>query len=332
MQTTPSNLAFFYTALETRFWTAYTAAAEWHEQVCNIFPVGTEQWVSGWMDILPKFRLWQGPRKTQAPALETYLVPIDPYELTVGVDMFKIMDDKYQLYYPISSQMGLQGRKLWDYQLRDLLQNTGIQTGSRQNGTDGNANFYTLHPVNVYDASFGTYSNDYRGTFTSNGVVCGGPLTSANAFATLWQDMSARPSPNGETLGLNPDRLMHAPMLRQTANTVLQAQFIGAPQLGYLGSGSGAAGTMVGATENMVRGWATAMNVPDLSAQPTTWYLTCEHGGLKPFSILLREAPNFVARLSPTDPIVFEQHQYAFGSWARGNPAWSLPFLSSISS
>ncbi len=98
MQLTTANLKYFFTALETRFWQAYKAAPTWHQQIATEYPVGTEQWVSGWIGMLNKMRVWDGPRIVNTPAPQTYLVPIQPFELTWGIDKFKIEDDTHGIY------------------------------------------------------------------------------------------------------------------------------------------------------------------------------------------------------------------------------------------
>jgi phage major head subunit gpT-like protein len=335
MLLTPQNLSFFFNTLETRYWLAYTKAPRFIDEIATTYNVDSEQWVSGWLDQVPKFRRWDGARVTRSPAPETYIVPIDAYELTLNVDQFKIMDDKMGIYGSTAVRLAQQAAKNWDYQLRDLLQNTGVQTGARQYGTDGNLNFYTAHPVNVYNSAAGTFTNDYRGGFVSGSLTLGGALTSSNALASIWQNMSAIPDQSGEPLGIMPNKLMVPSQLRQTSVTLLQGMFVGQPQVGFLGSGTGAGATLIGTTDNVAtRGLMEMLLIPELNAQPTTYYtLDTQHaGGIKPFSLLLRQAPNFVYIIDPTHPYVFGQHQYVWGSYMRGNPAWAFPFLSSISS
>lgn len=324
MLITPANLSFFFTNLETRFWSAYSSAPTWADKVASTFNVETEQWVSGWMGMLDAYREWIGPRIVHQPAPQTYMVQIQNFELTESIDQFKLQDDTYGIYFPTVAFMGEQARKIYDYQLRNLLQNTGSQTGSRQNGLDGLTHWNTAHPVDFYDSSKGTYSNDFRGGFAVNGVTVGGGLA-VNSFSTLWEEIASRKSESGEALGLMADQTMVAPQLKITASTLLQAQFFGAPVVGGL-TGN------VGSTENMLRGWTDLLVNPDLAAQPTTWYMLVANKPVKPFSMLLREAPDFVYRIQPQDPIVFDTHQLVYGSRARLAPAWGLAFLSAISS
>jgi phage major head subunit gpT-like protein len=329
MLITPANLSFFFTDLETRFWTAYRVAEEWSSKVSTVYNVGTEQWVSGWIGMLDTYREWVGPRKTHQPAPQTYLVPIKAWELTEEIDQFKLEDDQMGIYMPTVAFMGMQAKKLYDYKLRDLLFNQGAMTGPFQNGTDGLTNWNTAHPVNFWDASFGTYSNDYRGN--SGTTVSPGGAFGTNAFNTLWEDHASRKGENGEALGITPDLSMFPVQLKAPAMTVLQSQFYAPPQMGVLGSGSGGNAPFVGAMDNVLRGWTDVLINVDLSAQPTTWFMLTTRAPIRPFSMLLRTAPDFVPRVTPDDPVVFDEHKILYGSRARFTPAWGLPWLSSIS-
>lgn len=336
-QISTANLPFFFTALETRFWQAYKVTERWSDQIATTYSVGTEQWVSGWIGMLNKMRVWDGPRIVNTPAPQTYLVPIQPFELTWAIDRFKLDDDQHGIYQAEFEYQALQAKKWPDYQLRDLIFNLGAWTGNAQIGTDGVTNWNTAHPVNPYDASYGTYSNDFRnGGFTVDGELIGGALT-PNGFNSLWSQMSMRKSDNGEALGIVPDLVVCSPVLRAAAMTILNAQFIASASIG--GIGTGAIGTsnapLVGATDNPFKGAADMLVVADFmtnAATQNSWMLMqTKNMPVKPLSWLLRMAPEMTPRVAPSDPSVFDLHQYLYGVTARGAPAWSLPFLSSIS-
>jgi len=256
--------------------------------------------------------------------LETYRVKVQNFEKTLGVDQFKLKDDKYGLYYPIAANYALQSAKWPDYQVRDLLRNQRSQTGARQNGIDGLTHWNTAHPIDFYDASKGTYSNDFRGGFTVDGVSSGGALNGPNPFNTLWQAFSNRKAPNGEALGIEPDLTMTPSQLKATILTILQAQFFAPAAMGNLTG-------QVGALDNPLKGWTDILVNKDIQGDATTWYMFFVGGPIKPLSWILREAPDFVARIRPDDPVVFDTHTYLFGSMSRGTPAWSFPWLSAIS-
>ncbi len=331
-----SNLNLFFTAMETRFWQAYKVAAPWSTQLATPFPVGTEQWVSGWTGMLEKMREWVGPRIVRTPAPQTYMVPMQVFELTWGIDKFKLKWDQHGIYGSHFAHHGTQNAKWPDYQLRDLIFGLGSQGGSRQLGTDGLSHWNTAHLVDVYDAGKGTYCNDFRGGVTVDGVNVGGAL-SPNAFKTLFANMSTRKSDNGEALGLVPDLVVGSSMLKGEMDVVLKNQFIAPSQYGGIGTGpvGTANGPFVGAMNNPTMGWADSLIVPDFAITAATqsqWLLLQTKGmPMLPFSWLLNQAPTLTPRTDPADPVVFDTRQFVYGSEAVGAPAWSLPFLSSIS-
>lgn len=337
MQITTANLKFFFTTQETIFWQAYKTAPTWYNRITTTYPVRTEQWVSGWLGMMQKAREWDGPRIVNTPAPQTYLVPIRNYELTWAIDKFKLEDDQFGIYSAQFAYQAMQLAKWPDYQIRDLLFGLGAYTGGAQVGVDGVTNWNTAHPVNPYDASYGTYSNDYRGGgFTVDGTLVGGALT-PNGFNTLYSQMSMFKADNGEALGLVPDLVVCSPLLRAQAMTILNAQFIASATIGSIGTG--AVGTnnapLVGATDNPLKGAADVLVVPDFMTNGDTqasWIL-CQTNNvpIKPFSWLLRKAPVVTPRIAPDDPIVFDAHQFVYGAEMRGAPAWALPWLACIS-
>jgi hypothetical protein len=237
--------------------------------------------------------------------------------------------------------MGMQAMKLPDYQIRDLILNQGSWTGGFQTCLDGTNFWGTSHPVNYWDPSMGTYANDYTGGgVTVNNQVIGGGLA-FGAFATVWEDMTRRKNESGEAWGVIPDMAMTGPILKIAMDTLLQSQFIGAPQIGQLGSGGGANAAMVGSTSNQMRAWTDSFMWEDLSSStligtsPNTydqvWYMLSTKGPVKPFAWLMRQAPDFTYRIRPDDPVVFEKHQFQYGSVARGSAAFGFPQTASRS-
>jgi phage major head subunit gpT-like protein len=331
MLITPTNLSLFFSTLETKFWTAYETAPVWHNDFATMYNATSEQFVAGWIGMVDKYRYWAGSRVTHQPAPQTYTVQIQPFELTEQVDQFKLLDDQYGINYATVPFMGMQAKKVYDYQLRDLILNLGVQTGGLQNGLDGLTHWNTAHPIDYWDSSKGTYCNDFRGGgFTVNSITVGGAF-GTNSFNTLWEEFASRKSESNEPLGLLPNMTMTPPQLKAAAQTVLQSTFYAPPQMGTMGSGSGANAPFVGAMENPLKGWTDLAINPDLATSPTTWFMLQTNGPIKPFGIALREAPNFVYRVDPTDPVVFDRHTYLYGSYARFAPMWSFAWLSAIS-
>jgi len=342
MLLTPQNLNIFFTGLETRFSQAYDATPVVADKISTTFPVGTEAWISGWMGMVDKMREWVGPRITRQPGPQTYLVPIQNFELTQSIDQFKLQDDTYGIYNPTITNMGVQARKWPDYQLRDLLQNQGSQVGSRQLTLDGLTHFNTAHPISYWDASRGTFPNDYTGGgVVINGQTVGGQL-SVTAFATVWQDMARRKTESGEPWGIVPNLAMSGTMMKLAFDVILQSQFMGSTQFQQLGGGTnpGPNAPFFGSTSTVTNAYADYLMFPELggpqavggTTMDNVWYLMDTKKTIKPLSWLLRQAPDFTYRNNPQDPVVFDTHTFQLGSVARGAPAWGFPHFISRSS
>lgn len=347
MLVTPSNLNILFTEVQTTYQYAYSAADVYYPKFSTTFGVASEVWLQAWIGMVDKLREWNGPRVVRTPAPQTYQVPIKLFELTEGIDKFKVLDDTYGVYNPVIMNMGISAAKHPDYQFRDLLQNQGSWSGIFQNGTDLLTHWNTAHPVDFYDPSKGTYPNDYTsGGVTINSQLIGGAL-SANAFATVVEDMSRRKNESGEAQRVMASLSLSPVMLKLAFMTILNAQFMGLPVIGNLGTGTvptpgstaNANAPMVGSSENVMKGWTDLLVWPDLGGSTAigggtydqVWYVLDTMKPVKPFSWLLRMAPTFAFLISPTDPVVFNTHQFQYGVEARGSAAWAPPFLSSRS-
>src|ERR1041385_5129191 len=131
MITTPANLQFFFTNLEANyFWKAYYDAPLWWQKIATRVPTSSEFHLFGWMGRLDTMREWTGARVVHTPGTQTYIVPVQKYELTESIDKFKLEDDTYGIYFPIVENMGKAIAKKPDYSMRDLIKGVGEQPAS----------------------------------------------------------------------------------------------------------------------------------------------------------------------------------------------------------
>lgn len=324
----PANRSIFFGNVSMRFKAAYATimAMAWAPTVATIETMASETIYFGWTGNLKRAREWIDSRHVDEFGPRTYALSARLWEKTVSVDELELEDDQYGLLSDAPMRVGQMLAKERDYQLRDLWFNLGSQQGAYQTGVDGVAHWGTTHPVNFWDSSFGTYTNDYRGAagVTSNGVAnVGGPLDPV-AYMKLRQDVMMRKSESGEAIGLNPNVLMHGPMLDTTAKTILQAEYF-SPATFYGSTGN------VGNVQNLLRNTAVATLNQDFPAGSLDWLVLCTCHGILPFTIGMRRAERITPLVSPTDPNVFFEHKIIVGGDARWVPGWGLPFLSSIS-
>jgi phage major head subunit gpT-like protein len=347
MQVTPANLSILFSTVETNWSLAYSLAPVVWDKIATQYPVGSEQWVSAWLTMMPKYREWLGSRVVHTPSPQTYTVPIKLFEDTMGIDKFKIEDDQFGVFGPIVLHFAMEAAKWPDYQLRDLIQNSGSWTGIFQNGLDNLTYWNTAHPVNFWDSSMGTYPNDFTGGGqTVNGINIGGAL-SPNAFQTVFNNMGTRKNESGESAGASPNLSMGGTQLKFGLQSLLQSQFLGMPSIGQIGTGNfptaGQAlpvnAPLVGASENMLKGLTDLLIWDDLGGSTTVgggtydqiFYLLTTNKIVRPFAWLLRKAPDFIPQTRPTDPNVVNTHTFQWNSEARGSAAWGFPLFGSRS-
>jgi phage major head subunit gpT-like protein len=337
MALTPAQYTAFITNVDT------TASAVWAEQDAEEtegrwstdHPMpGGSQLTLGWTGMMPKARPWFGSRVMYEPAGQTYTVSPIPYELTYTIDQF-VLDDSdvntMSIFWRMLPDMARQWRRQRCYETRDLLENTGVFTGSRQNGWDGLTYFNTAHPIDIYNTAFnpnnvlfsgGTYCNDFIGGQTINGVTLGGALTTVS-FSGLIEYMAMIPAEDGETLGIRPDALMVPETLKVEAQFILKATMLAPPVYGAWSQSA----NQVGASDNMLARMGVEPVVNPFLKKTTRYYLFDTKRAFRPLLWVTREAPRTVPRVNPNDPIVFDQHRYAWGGWDRVCPAWGPSFL-----
>ena len=327
----PSNFGYFVSDLNAAFGTVYETdpLEDNFAQVVTEVPVTTEQLVIIWQGVMPKARVWYGPRVVNSPALQTQTYVPLPYEITYAIDQFISNDDIHNVYFRILPDLVRQTRRWQAYETRDLLENAGAYTGSKQLGLDGLTYFNTAHLIDFYNSGAGTYCNDFSGggqnvTYTkANGgtvsILTGGAF-GVTSFKTLFEYMMTIKGEDGERLGVRPQTLMHPVNLKGEVEVVLRNTFFAPPAWGNVTS-------QVGAAENAWRRYGCTPHQNDFLNDPQMWYLADTSRAYKPLGFGLREAWSVVPRNQPSDPMVWDLHQIAWGGRARGMPFWGYSWL-----
>ncbi len=334
-QFNPLNIQYFFTMADVRFQQGIRNAPLWSSELLTVYQAETEQVLQGWMEMPDNMRPWRGAREVQDPAPQTYQVPLSPWEITMGIDRFAFMFDRWGIYAPMAQRIGQKTAKLQDYATRDLLQGNGeLGAAPYTNGPDGLTFWNTAHPVDYWDASKGTYCNNYGSAgVTVNGQTVGGTF-SVNAFASVWYDMAARQNASAEAIGVTPNRILVPPQLRFQAGVVCQNSMFAPQSILTLGGGNvptpgsptPANAPFVGAMDNPLRGACDVRFTADLANQPTAWYMADTSDIMKPLGWAQHTAPTFVVRNAETDPVVFDQHRYLMGAFAIAVPHWGFSF------
>lgn len=321
MHITPANMALFFTGLSATFWQAYGQAVPFASQLSMRKPSSTEIEKDGWMGKIPTMRKWVGSKVIQNVAARSYTLENFPWELTLSIDKHKIQDDTYGIYAPTVQFMGMQSAKWADYMIADVLR-LNLRTAY-----DGKKLFADDHPVDVDDSAKGTYDNNLALALTPDN------------FQTARKTMMTYIGEDSRPLGLYPDIAVCGPSLEITLLNILNAAFIAPQTIG--------GNTQVGASDNVLKGVAKPLIVPELeslipdifgedvdglaSGDPDpakTWFIFDTRKPIKPLVFQERQAPVFIPRVDPTDPEVFDRRQFVYGVEARGNVGCSLPWLS----
>jgi len=310
----PASFATFVTNAQTYIRQAYSSAPISYPEFTTTVTTKTEVYLDGWIGRMPKGREWLGPRVVYEPAAQTFSRSVLPWELTYGFDRFFSDDDQYGVYYPKLQDLALQAARLPEFQMRDFLEASGAYASTAsQLGLDGVSFFNTAHPVNLYNSGAGTYVNDFTGGVAVGSSTVGGALSAA-AFGSVAEYMMTIKAEDGERMGVTPDLLIIPPPLMGCAEYILKNAF-SAPQTWDT---FGSLGTQVGASDNIYRRYGVRYLINHYLASNTKWYVADTTKAVKPLRWVQHTAPVFVQRVTENDPVVFDNHSFLWGWWARG--------------
>ena len=329
---TPAAYNVFISNVNTAFGAAYTDTTDsvWPQFATEV-PVTGKVFVAGWTGMMPKYRVWYGPRITHQPAAQTYSATVIPYELTYDIDTFDLDDDIFGIYYRMIPDMVRQGKRHPNYELRDWLENAGAYTNGTAGplGFDGLSYFNTAHPVDVYNSSAGTYCNDFslggqtvsytKVTGGTQNVLVGGAF-GPTAFSTLFEYMHTLKGEDGERLGIEPSFLMHPNQLMTEVELVLKSMFFAPPAWGTITG-------QVGAADNPLRRFGVTPVKNTFLNDSSMWYLGDGTKSFKPVTWAVREPVRIVPRFQMNDPIQFDEHKSLIGGHTRATPAAGFSFL-----
>lgn len=332
MPITPTNWLPFVTQADTSIRQAWTKIPIEYPKYTTEVTMGKGSiWEDGWMGRMPKMRLWSGPRVYNEPAPQTYQAVPQPFELSYALDQFAFDDDEFGVFYPMLLDYAEQTKQWPEYQMRDFVEASGAWASTQtQKGLDGLSFFNVAHQTNIYSLTTGTinagtaYANDFTGGgVTVNGITVGGAF-GAVPLMTMIEYMQTYRAEDGERLRITPSHLMIPPSLWAEANYVLKNQ-LAAQSVGY--TTWGAAQTQVGATDNVVARMGVEPFVNKNLASFTKYYLMDLTKSVKPMRWILRKPVSFRPLVSPTDPLVVDQHLFTWVGDGRGCPAWSPSWL-----
>lgn len=287
------------TTLDLKYGNAYQETKNWFQEIATTIPSNNESNTYGWIAQNLTLEEWLGPRTAQNLREHSYVLNNKKFQRVVQIPREKIADDSLGIYTAVTMpNLGKAAKKHPDVLAASALTSNGT-------AFDGKAFFATDHPT--FDEAADTYSNDNPATdLTGDGVL---------AVVAKMQSIKGE---DGLPLELNPDLMIVPPQLQYKADTVMKSATYAMP----------ATGTTTAATvQNVLQGWMRVLVVPQLAANPTTWYVADTTKGIMPLVYQLREAAELVARVNLEDPTVFDLDMFTWGVRIRDNIGYTLPFL-----
>lgn len=304
-------LSALFISFIAKYQDVYGATPVYLDKLATTTTCITEMVRFPWMGQLPTVREWIDDRVENSAALKFHDVTPKLFETTFGLSKSKIDDDQFGFFAShIIPEMARQARKWPDYRLVDEIR-------ANREWADGKDFFATDHPIHVdkpeivgFDGN-NYYENDY--------TAC--PLTLDN-YAMVRQKMMGRVGEDGKSLNVMPNLLVYEHSNEQTARHILMSSMVAPSTFGNQTS-------QVGAIDNVYKGTAEGLLIPEFGADVGRWYLCDTTKPIKPFGWLLREAFSFAQRTDPRDPVVFDKNKYLFGGRGRGEAFNGFPFLAS---
>jgi phage major head subunit gpT-like protein len=310
---TPGNLSALYTKYNQIFQNAFLKQEILWNKIASLVNSDSESETHVWMDRIPQLRKWIGDRVVQNAILRDYVLTNIPFELTMGLDRFKVEDNKLNAFDPTVRMMAEQAKKWPDTQFFDSTNGilaTGATASAVATGYDGQPFFSTAHPVNMDDPASATQSN-----YSSSGLA----LNFAN-YKTVRQTMRGYKGADGLPLKVNPNLLIVDPSNEAAAYQIVKEEWV-APT-GAVGAAAASA-----PSKNVFYGTADVLVVDDLGGDAGTWYLCDTRSSIKPFIFQLRQPAKFAMLTRPEDPKNFQAHQFQYGVEVRGAAGFGPWFL-----
>jgi phage major head subunit gpT-like protein len=304
---TSATLDALRTEVSLIYKTAYEATPVWYTELATEVPSSGRSNTYGWLAQQLRLRKWVGARVAQNLSEHSYTLTNVPFEGTVEIDKYDVLTDNLGIYKAQMMPELAQAAKKHP----DQLLTYGIFYKNPK-GFDGKTLFASDHPTYAKNAADPqSYTNDYALELTPDN------------FNTVWAAQATLRGEDGQPLLALPNRLICAPQLRRRAEEICKASTVAATIQNVAKTQNvGGAGV-----DNVMKGWAEPLLLPELSLMPNTWYLACTTRPLKPFLRQLHTPYQFVARFNPEDPKVFDEKKFTVGVDGFGTVGTTLPFL-----
>lgn len=303
MQINKTNLDFLFQQWDQRYQAAFQAQRTYWDMYATLMPSGSTQTVHSWIEQQGGLVEYAGARSVDNIVARDYTLKNKKFQKTIGLDVDRIEDDTFGVFSTSVDALGVQGG-LWP----DDVMTPIVENGKTSVCWDGQYFFDTDHPVDIDDASKGTYSNNLVGASYDFSV------DPAGAYELGCTKLAEILGPDGRPHDTVPDLIMVAPRNRKKMKTLLNAEIVA--------NTAGTAGV-----SNVFQGDIAGLVNTRLTGDPNAVYLMKATGPIKPFLWQLRKAPDLIAKNSPNDDNVFFEDKVLYGTKARGAGGYTFPWL-----
>ncbi len=298
---TNATLDALRTTVDLKFALAFEGTPIWSDKLCTEIASDSDSVTYGFKAQSTSLEEWIGPRTLSNLLEHEYQLRNKLFQAAVELPRVKVEDDKLGTFYGMTiPDLAEATRKHPDRLLAELLT-------TNPNGYDGVAFFSDTHPnYNATGSGATTFDNDVSAAITGDGI------------ASVWADMASRIGENGKPLSVNPRTWIVPPQMYREALVIANSTTYSMPAT---------ATTTAATVDNPMRGWFDVIMVPELATAPTICYLMDTSRSIKPFVHQLRDAPQLVSRVDPSDPKVFDLDTFTWGVRVRRNMGVALPHL-----
>lgn len=304
-----TNMNALFTGYNQSFKDAFGLAPNTHEKFSMVITGAQPIMEYPFLESFAGMREWLGPRQIKNVSSKKLTVTEKPYEDTVGVKARDIETDRYGVYTPIVSQMGLNAGKLWD----DLAYSALAGNGTWLDGAAffGTTRKYGANTISNYTASALTGASISAGTLTTG------------TYGTARLTMQSYLGHNDKALGVQPNLLVVGPKLEALARLICESPVcVGSVATGESSYVSGAT-----APNPYYKSAEVVVSTQLVGTYDDYWFLMATQGAIKPVIVQKGKEPVLIRRDREEDDNVFDRDEFVYGTKAYGAAALALPHL-----
>lgn len=325
MEIIPSNLDILFRDARVVWEDTVGYTPNWYQNISTTMTSGTRAEEYDWLDRVPQLEQWVGPKTISAIQAHTRRLLNVVYQQTIEISKWDIQDDRFQLFYKGVEMQAAAAKKWPDTVMANFIRfaassnivnSDGSQTSNL--GFDQQPLYSTAHPT-LGGAAGAVYS--VTGASTQSNLYLNTALTWDN-YVKVRTNMMSYLGADGLPLDVVPDVLMVPPALEGIGKLILEADYV--PSTTSTTTGTAGQSPMQNTYKNSSKLFVNSQ----LADKPNNWWLLDTRFSVKPFVWQLRQAPQLIPMVNPSDWNVFTLAKFLWSVEARGAACESLWWLS----